>query len=102
MPPNITPNNIHPLTAFKRNTSEFVEQMHASGDPLVLTVNGKASVVVQDADAYQKLLESAEESEAIKGIQLGLRAIDEGRHQSSKKTLDAIRRKHKIPRRSAK
>jgi hypothetical protein len=34
--------------------------MKESGNPLVLTVNGKAEVVVQDAAAYQRLLQLAE------------------------------------------
>ena len=64
MQPTITPSNIHPLTDFKRHTADFVQRMQDSGDPLVLTVNGKARVVVQDAEAYQKLLNAAEETEA--------------------------------------
>lgn len=52
----ITPDNIHSLTDFKRNTSAYVEKMKESKAPLVLTVNGEASLVVQDAQAYQELL----------------------------------------------
>jgi prevent-host-death family protein len=52
----ITPENIHSLTDFKRNTSSYVEKMKESKAPLVLTVNGQAEFVVQDARAYQELL----------------------------------------------
>jgi len=38
-------NDIRSLSDFKRNTGELVEQMQASGRPIVLTVNGKARLV---------------------------------------------------------
>jgi prevent-host-death family protein len=49
--------DIHPLTDFKRNTSEFLARLKQTGDPLVLTINGKAELVVQDAKSYQRLLD---------------------------------------------
>ena len=48
--------NIHPVTEFARKTREYVERLQQTGEPEVLTVNGKAAIVVQDAEAYQKLL----------------------------------------------
>ena len=45
--------DIHPLTDFKRNTTDFMSKMKESRRPLVLTVNGKAELVVQDAESYQ-------------------------------------------------
>jgi prevent-host-death family protein len=53
----ITLGNIHSLTDFKRNTSAYVEKMKDTKAPLVLTVNGKAELVVQSAKAYQELLD---------------------------------------------
>ncbi|MBL8820824.1 MAG: type II toxin-antitoxin system Phd/YefM family antitoxin, partial [Planctomyces sp.] len=50
---------IDSLTNFKRQTAEYLSRLHKTGEPVVLTVNGKAEVVVQDAEAYQKLVEAA-------------------------------------------
>ena len=61
--------DIHSLSEFKRNTSEFLEQMRGNGHPLVLTINGKAELVVQDAASYQKLLERVDVLESLEGIQ---------------------------------
>lgn len=47
--------DIHPLTDFKRNTSSFMNQMKKTRRPVVLTVNGKAELVVQDAKSYQQI-----------------------------------------------
>ena len=51
--------DIHSMTDFKRRTSDFVARLKETGRPVVLTTNGRAEVVVQDAAAYQKLLDAA-------------------------------------------
>ena len=57
-------NNIHSLTDFKRNANAYVEQLQATQSPLVLTVNGKAVVVVQEAGAFQSLIDRIKSMEA--------------------------------------
>jgi prevent-host-death family protein len=71
--------DINSLSNFKRNTAEFIQQMKASGHPVVLTVNGLPEIVVQDAKAYQKLLEDSERLRAIEGIKRGLADVEAGR-----------------------
>jgi len=56
--------NIHPLTDFKRNVKQFIEQIKATKSPLILTVNGKAEIVIQDASSFQEILRRLESSEA--------------------------------------
>ena len=75
--------DIHPLTDFKRNTSEFLSQLKATGQPLVLTVNGKAELVVQDAKSYQRLLEISERLETIEAVKEGLASMRRGEGRSS-------------------
>jgi prevent-host-death family protein len=55
--------NIQSLTDFKRNASSYVDRICETKSPLVLTVNGKAAVVVQDAMAFQALVERMESME---------------------------------------
>ena len=43
-------NDIRSLSDFKRNTLELLSRLKETGNPLVLTINGKAEVVVQDAE----------------------------------------------------
>ena len=47
---------IQSLSSFKRKSAEFIKQMKETGKPILLTVNGKAEVVVQDAVSFQKFL----------------------------------------------
>ena len=67
--------DIQSLSTFKRDTAKLVRQMKKSGKPVILTVNGKAELVVQDAESYQKLLEAKDRMEAIEGIKRGLRSM---------------------------
>jgi prevent-host-death family protein len=55
--------DIHSLTDFKRRTSDLVAQLHETKRPIVLTVNGRPEVVVQEAEAYQQLLDRLEQLE---------------------------------------
>ena len=57
--------DIMSLSTFKRDSSKVMRQMKKTKEPVVLTVNGKAAVVVQDAESYQKLLELKERSEVV-------------------------------------
>jgi prevent-host-death family protein len=55
--------DIHSLSDFKQNASKFVKQVQETKEPLVLTVNGKPAVVVQDAESYQEMRDSQERAE---------------------------------------
>jgi len=70
--------DIHPLTDFKRNTAQFLSQLKETGQPVVLTINGKAELVVQDAASYQKLADLAERLETIQAVRESLASIDRG------------------------
>ena len=77
--------DIRSLTEFKRNTTELVENLKRTKHPLVLTVNGKAELVVQDAQSYQELLDAAELVQTLKGIKRGLEQMkqDQGKTAES-------------------
>lgn len=64
--------DIHSLTAFRRRSGDFMKQLRKTKRPVVLTVKGKAAAVVQDAEAYQRLLDIAARAEAREGIRQGL------------------------------
>jgi PHD/YefM family antitoxin component YafN of YafNO toxin-antitoxin module len=51
---------------------------------VVLTVNGKAAAVIQDAEAYQRLLDVAARASAAEGIRQGLEDVKEGRVRPAK------------------
>ncbi len=89
--------DIRSLSDFKRNTTDFVREMKESGKPVVLTVNGRSELVVQDATSYQKLLELVDRLEAIEGIKRGLADADAGRGQPLEEAVEDIRQELDLP-----
>ena len=88
-------NDIRSLSDFKRKTSELLNRLKKTGHPLVLTINGRAELVVQDATAYQQLLERVETVEAL---QRGFADVKVGRTKPARDVFRRLRRKHGIPR----
>jgi prevent-host-death family protein len=84
--------DIHPLTDFKRKTSEFLRKLKETGHPLVLTINGKAEVVVQDAASYQRLFDLAERLETIRAVKEGLASADRGEGRPLDGVFDDLER----------
>jgi prevent-host-death family protein len=88
----IYPSEIHSLSDFQRHTREHMDRLKATGRPAVLTVNGKAAVVVQDAEAYQKLLAEAEQARIMDAIREGLESVDRGEGKPLAEVVAQIRR----------
>lgn len=88
--------DIDSLTNFKRDTSRFLEQLRKTGEPVVLTINGKAELVVQDAGSYQRLLELVERVAAIESIRQGMKELDEGKGISLDEFGEHVRSKHGV------
>jgi PHD/YefM family antitoxin component YafN of YafNO toxin-antitoxin module len=54
--------DIRSFTDFTRHANAHLKRLKQTGHPIVLTINGKAEVVVQAAAAYQRLLQAEEKS----------------------------------------
>ncbi len=64
-----------------------MQQMKQTHRPVVLTVNGKAELVVQDATGYQQILERLERFEVLEAIRVGIAAAEEGRVRPAREAL---------------
>src|SRR5580692_4351654 len=71
--------DINSLSNFKRNTPEFLRQLKETGHPVVLTINGKAELVVQDTASYQKLIELAERAERMDALKASIEDMKSGK-----------------------
>lgn len=89
--------DIHSLSDFKRNTTDFLEQMEKTGAPVVLTINGKAKIVVQDAESYQRMLELLDKAETVEGIRQGLSDVEAGKTMSLDQFDKEMRKKIRAP-----
>ena len=90
--------DIKPLSNFKRDSVTVIKQLKRTGQPVVLTINGKAEVVVQDAKSYQHLLQLIDQAETVMGIRKGLQSMERGEGIPAEKAFAKLRKKHKIPR----
>lgn len=88
----ISVQDIRSLTDFQRHTKAHLKRLKASRRPTVLTVNGKAELIVQDASAFEEMLD------AVRGIQRGLDSMKEGGGKPFRAGLDEIRAKQAVPR----
>lgn len=95
----IRPEDIHSLTDFQRKTREHVERLHETGRPEVLTVNGKAALVVQDADAYQRMLDLAYRMDTLLAVRESLDSIARGEGIPLEEFDREMREKHGLPKR---
>jgi PHD/YefM family antitoxin component YafN of YafNO toxin-antitoxin module len=80
--------DIQSLTTFRRSSADFIKHLKKSKRPMVLTVNGKAAAVVQDPEAYQRLLDIAARASAEEGIRQGLKDAKEGRIRPAREFFD--------------
>ncbi len=89
--------DIQSLSVFKRDSAKFVRQLKRTKEPIVLTINGKAAVVVQDSGSYQELLDAKDRIETIKGIKRGLEDISAGRRKPADKFFAEFFSSYDIP-----
>ena len=67
---------VRSVTDFQRNLKDYVGQLKEKKNPLVLTVNGRAELIVQDAGSYQALLDRLEHAETVAAIRQGIEHLN--------------------------
>jgi prevent-host-death family protein len=90
--------DIQSLTTFRRRSGDLMRQLRKTKRPVVLTVRGKAAAIVQDAGAYQRLLDIAARADTEEALRQALGDVAHGRTQPAPAVFDEIRRKYDIPR----
>ncbi len=85
------------LSTFKRDSNKVMRQMKKTKAPVVLTVNGKAAVVVQDAEGYQGLLDLKERSEAIEVLRERLASVGRKKGRTADEFFTEFFAKNNIP-----
>jgi prevent-host-death family protein len=88
--------DIQSLTTFRRRSGDFMKQLKKSKRPVVLTVKGKAAAIVQDAGAYQRLLDIAAKADTLEGIRQGLEQANRGEGRDIEEFFAEFERTHGI------
>ena len=82
------------LSISKRNILQLLQQLKETGESVVITINGKAEFIVQDATSYQQLMDLVERLDAIEAIREGFKDAEEGRVVSLDEAMEMVRKKH--------
>jgi len=79
---------IKPISYLKSHAAEIVRNLHAKREPLVITQNGEAKVVIQDIESYEQTQETMA---LLKILALGNRQIEEGKVQPAADVVKRLR-----------
>jgi prevent-host-death family protein len=71
---------IKPISYFKDNTAKVVDEITASGEPMIITQNGEATFVVQDIRSYEEIQQTFA---LLKLIAMGKQQIQDGKFSSA-------------------
>ena len=89
--------DIYPLSEFQRGAKMFLDKLKETKSPIVLTVNGKAAAVVQDAESYQKLIDRLELLESIAKIRQSIKEFEQGEGMPLNQAFAEFKEKYGIP-----
>lgn len=80
--------DIRPVSEFRANAAELIEQVRNTGRPLVLTQRGHSAAVVLHVEEYEHLLE---ELELLRDIRVAEKEIKDGKSVSNREAKRKIR-----------
>jgi len=56
--PKLRPSrDIQPVTEFRANAAQFIEQVQATGEPVILTQHGRSAAVLLDVESYESMID---------------------------------------------
>jgi len=85
--------DIRSVTELKRNTREILNHLHATGRPVILTVNGRADSVLLDVRQYEKNLRAVNLAKLIAPAE---QDVEKGKIRSAQDFLKEFKRENEI------
>jgi PHD/YefM family antitoxin component YafN of YafNO toxin-antitoxin module len=86
--------HIHPLTDFLRNHQEHIDRLRETRSPEVLTIDGKAALVVLDAESFQEIMDKIDRAELIEAIKEGLASANRGELKPAEQVFAEMKAKY--------
>ncbi len=83
-------NQIKPISYLKAHAAEIIRKLVEHREPLIITQNGEAKVVIQDIESYEQTQETMA---LLKILALGLRQIEEGKVLPAKDVVRQLRQR---------
>ena len=88
----LTTSQIKPISYLKANAAEVLQHLTECREPMVITQNGDAKVVIQDVSSYEKTQETFA---LLKLLAMAQADVDAGRVHTMDEVMDMIRAKKK-------
>jgi antitoxin YefM len=79
--------DIHPLSDFRSNFASYINQVHTTKRPIVITQHGRSSAVLMDVTEYERMVDKFE---LIKDIEIATKQLEDGHgipHEQVRKRL---------------
>jgi prevent-host-death family protein len=83
---------IKPISYLKAHAAEIIRSLGEKREPLVITQNGEAKVVIQDIESYEQTQETMA---LLKILALGSRQVEEGKVESASHVVSRLRERQK-------
>ena len=86
---------IKPISYLKAHAAEIIRTLGDRQQPLIITQNGEAKVVIQDIDSYENMQETIA---MLKLLALGNRQIEDGQVQAAETVIARLRERRSVRR----
>lgn len=86
-----TTNDIYPVSDFNRKTSEHIKRVQETKRPEILTVNGKAAVVIVDPESYDKMAQNQELLQSLKNIAIANEQHENGQGKPAQQVFEELK-----------
>ena len=84
---------IKPISYLKAHAAEIVRNLAEQQQPMVITQNGEAKVVIQDIDSYEKTQQTMA---LLKILALGMRQVEEGDIVPANEAIKRVRKRREV------
>ena len=81
---------VKPISYLKAHAAEIVRNLAEQQEPMVITQNGEAKVVIQDIDSYEKTQQTMA---LLKILALGIRQVEEGDTVPANEAIKRVRKR---------
>jgi prevent-host-death family protein len=84
--------SIKPISYFKANAAEVLEELALTREPMIITQNGEAKAVIQDVVSYEQTQETLA---LLKILAMSNQDIEAGRVKPAREVIARLRSKNK-------
>jgi prevent-host-death family protein len=87
--PSLKPSrDIQPVTEFRANAAQIIEQVQETGEPVILTQHGRSAAVLLDVDSYERMVD---ELALFRDVRLAEEQVTAGKTRSQAAVAKALR-----------